>query len=38
MNIGGIKLQPGLFRHRIYKSITRSVHAKLWHIKKALSS
>ena len=38
MNIGGIKLQPGLFQHRIYKSITRSVHAKLWHIKKALSS
>ena len=21
MNISGIKLQPGLFRHRIYKSI-----------------
>ena len=30
MNISGIKLQPGLFRHRIYKSITCSVRAKLW--------
>ena len=38
MNISGIKLLPGLFRYRIYKSITCSVPAKLWHIKKALSS
>ena len=38
MNVSGIKLQPGLFRHRIYKSITCPIRAKLWHIKKALSS
>ena len=38
VNISGIKPQPGLFRHRLYKSITCSVRAKLWHIKKALSS
>ena len=30
MNISGIKLQPGLFRHCIYKSITCSVRTKLW--------
>ena len=38
MNISRIKLQPGLFRHRIYKGMICSVRAKLWHIKKALSS
>ena len=31
MNISVIKLQPGMFRHRIYKSITCSVRAKLWY-------
>ena len=36
MNISGIKLQPELLRHRIYKSITCSVRRKLWREDKKL--
>lgn len=37
MNTRGIKLQPGLFRHRIFKSTTCSFRTKLRHIEMALS-
>ena len=38
MNINGIKLQPGLFRHRMNNGITCSVRSKFRHIKMTLSS